>query len=517
MLRLDPEERVKAETVERISMETALLAQAEHISTIFDQLCSKGMDGDLLTDPRIERTRFQCWLDSFGIGPSQRGRPDLSSKFPFNFATFVNVSNMMTDLEEQLTAAATDISSTPRQLVLPIRTLITALHDATPRSFYQSAQQLAEIKMLGTEGLARHATTGYAHDPSSHHLLRAERVKLEIKATEEGPPTETDASTKKYQLEDVPVHAYDLKFQSVGSIEQASGHRANVLIEFKKYDDPIQRTKLFGRMGQLVHISQLANEGQAPGILRCRGFYHDESKGSYGLVYDFPHTSPSGTYMPSPNCENPELLWDILEQASKASPREPIISLGRRFELAYDIATSLSEVHVLGLAYKGLTSANVIFFPTSQQPWNSRPYIVGFRFARPSDHQAFTEGPANDQAMTNYQHPLYTTGVARYRLPYDYYSLGIILLEIGLWRKLDRITTLKGLSQEAVRQKLLATKLPMVAYTMGKKYRAVVQWCIGNDLSSTEDGEEVGCQVKFQNDVLRPLSELSQLGKRGCL
>lgn len=47
-----------------------------------------------------------------------------------------------------------------------------------------------------------------------------------------------------------------------------------------------------------------------------------------------------------------------------------------------------------------------------------------------------TDGPISGAIFQEYQHPEYLR-TGRYRAAYDYYSLGLVLLEIGVWMSLQ--------------------------------------------------------------------------------
>lgn len=66
-----------------------------------------------------------------------------------------------------------------------------------------------------------------------------------------------------------------------------------------------------------------------------------------------------------------------------------------------------------------------------------KPYFIGFNHSRPNSKNAFTDKPPRVPEEWDYQHPQYanSSGV-RFRAEFDYYSIGLVLLEIGLWMRL---------------------------------------------------------------------------------
>ena len=69
-----------------------------------------------------------------------------------------------------------------------------------------------------------------------------------------------------------------------------------------------------------------------------------------------------------------------------------------------------------------------------------KPYFLGYLNSRPSDDSAFSNYVEHALEIA-YQHPDYLGGGGnvQYRLQFDYYRLGLILLEIGRWEYLENI------------------------------------------------------------------------------
>ena len=77
-----------------------------------------------------------------------------------------------------------------------------------------------------------------------------------------------------------------------------------------------------------------------------------------------------------------------------------------------------------------------------------------------------------------YQHPLYHQG-HRFIREFDFYSLGIVLLEIGLWTPLGTMTTRwKYVKLEELRLTLLSKRVPLLSHAMGSGYREAVEACL---------------------------------------
>lgn len=136
-----------------------------------------------------------------------------------------------------------------------------------------------------------------------------------------------------------------------------------------------------------------------------------------------------------------------------------------------------------------LTSSNIAFFPEANTPPAALvkdPYTIGFNRSRPDDALAFTTG-ALEMSDSLHRRPEYRSDGARYRPECDYYSLGIMLLEIGLWTRIKEMTEeWKVSSDRILQQELLARQVPSLAAYMGTAYREAVRVCIAGDFGLDE-------------------------------
>src|SRR5208282_4248069 len=62
---------------------------------------------------------------------------------------------------------------------------------------------------------------------------------------------------------------------------------------------------------------------------------------------------------------------------------------------------------------------------------------------------------------------------ARFRAEYDIYSLGIVLLEIGLWKPFEKQIPDGTLPSDAAR-----TNVTLLGFAMGERYMAAVRKCL---------------------------------------
>ena len=109
------------------------------------------------------------------------------------------------------------------------------------------------------------------------------------------------------------------------------------------------------------------------------------------------------------------------------------------------------------------------------------PYLVNFALVRSFSLASHPmDNSATDWRQLVYMHPGRHGARPRgYVRAYDVYSLGVVLLELGLWRPLERFEReLKGQDGGMMREVLLGVAEEL-GITMGARYREVVKWCLG--------------------------------------
>jgi serine/threonine protein kinase len=247
-----------------------------------------------------------------------------------------------------------------------------------------------------------------------------------------------------------------------------------VLVEFKSYRNWHDReSDVHQRVAAFVQRFSASDLPESLRTLRCIGFYHEPAENSLGIAYEFPSIRPEVRVT---------TLWQLLADDKAARDRKAAKerpSLRSRFDLGYRLASSVYELHSLHWLHKSISSFNIVFFtgPTSSIGQISQcieqPYLVGFEHSRPDEERAFSSQLPKERL--EYHHPDFING-SRYRSEFDYYSLGIVLLEIALWKSVSEIT--KGeswrLPWHAFRERLLVNVVPQVEFYVGPEYRDVV-------------------------------------------
>ncbi|XTI91178.1 hypothetical protein V2W45_1345814, partial [Cenococcum geophilum] len=97
----------------------------------------------------------------------------------------------------------------------------------------------------------------------------------------------------------------------------------------------------------------------------------------------------------------------------------------------------------------------------------------------------------------------------RYVIHYDYYSLGLVLLEIGAWKPLADIikeSRSENLSPERISTKLKTMAEKNLPSTVGEQYSKAVLSCLSDELESKEPESS---SLKFEQQVVRVLASCS--------
>jgi len=141
----------------------------------------------------------------------------------------------------------------------------------------------------------------------------------------------------------------------------------------------------------------------------------------------------------------------------------------------------------------------------------SDPFLVGFNYSREDSSSALTSGGTRNVGQALYYHPSYAQHLElrRFRAEYDYFSVGLVLLEIGLWETLEEMHDDQGRVVEVAGQKrtgkLIEEFIPRLGSTMGGIYRDAVAACLDGSLGS--EVENVPLWNLFEQHVAIPLQQ----------
>lgn len=165
---------------------------------------------------------------------------------------------------------------------------------------------------------------------------------------------------------------------------------------------------------------------------KAEGLYHDEDAQNFHMVI----------LSASVGAANASDIWSlnrsIAESNMKLStaPQIKPPPLDVRMKLALDIAVTVAKFHSVGWLHQGIQSRNIaLAVDPKDGPSYAHPFFLGYSKARPVSVSSFVD---NDPLNNLYRHPARWQPQTGTKIPHtalhDLYSLGIVLLEIGLWK-----------------------------------------------------------------------------------
>jgi serine/threonine protein kinase len=258
-----------------------------------------------------------------------------------------------------------------------------------------------------------------------------------------------------------------------------------VLIEWKKYDPPSDdansRNELHYRMDALVN---LLDPEQTPRpasphvnqVLGCVGYFHEPNEFRFGFLFPLYPLVP----------ERPEAIriysvhqYIAITDEDLAEDQIKRPGLGHQFQLAAGLAFCLWSFHIAGWVHKNISSHQVIYLTQSMADLHlnfGAGVLAGFVHSRPEASQV-TLGPTDGEAEC-YKHPRYLHEV-RFRRAFDYFSLGVVLLELGTWTTMESLRSHHSdLNIEDFQEILLSTYVPMLRERRGGIYENAVRSCL---------------------------------------
>lgn len=297
------------------------------------------------------------------------------------------------------------------------------------------------------------------------------------------------------------------------------GYERQVFIEFVRYNVDWEGPVTEEMMVRIEAIAEMHSQEDKPTDLRslhCIGYFHQAQQHAFCIVYDFPLDPESDDEKTKVYSLNKVL---VLSQNWKERP-----VLEDRYRLAHSLAVSLLEFHTVDWLHKSFSAHNVIFFNNESKAGKNdfnrikaleAPFIIGFSRSRPNEPAAYTNGPEVSSESRIYQHPQYAERKHSYLPEFDYYSLGLIMLEIGLWMPLTYMMGKGSFSSfEEQRLYLLRSRVPLLGHAVGKEYSAAVSVCLRTFGDSTDNKEDdlversESKRLQFSNEVVAKLGRL---------
>lgn len=509
MLRIDPALRPPALEVCRRLRVVAL----KHLCRLIQgQLGQQTGTNGIPFDLAMERERFQIWSAITTGPPAAAAVGGGDAYYPLfeSEGTFNETIGLLTNLRGAVEPMAESYPPTTNvhTIAASLRQINDALSGLLDRPTQAAAAKELELRILTCDDVDRFPLTNYSLDiePSEgdsryHHVAMLAALKHALHLTHASASEQQHRPASEWKFDG--FHLYGTTNRSLETFETArfipdssgSSPPRDVLVQYLVYDakwaDETVGETLFHRLGALVEFLRAAFHEAATAfcVLECLGYVHRPDRHGFGLVFAFPehHVSPS----PAGGAKTPRpISMNQMMRATKNVRLRP--NLGEVFQLAQCLASCLLQYHTIGWLHKSFSSYQVVFFPGAASASSSGrtrnqdcpypvsdPYVVGFDSSRPDKPHEYSEGPKAEAIRTRYQHPLYATGEHRFCPEFDYFSLGYVLLELGLWKPLEEILgpNPPPCQDQSYMGFLLEDVVPAVGQRMGTIYRDAVVAC----------------------------------------
>ncbi|OAX80724.1 serine/threonine protein kinase [Emergomyces africanus] len=259
--------------------------------------------------------------------------------------------------------------------------------------------------------------------------------------------------------------------------------------------------QLFDTLQRLVENSRVSHLG----LLKFVGYFVDMTYSRYAFVYQIPLEMFPLLRQPS------DVLRDVkprplvsLFHSGEGRPDSPIPNLESRFRLAYHLILAVLHLRSQNIVHGNINSNNILVFPDFQVPNKglpgdsssdfSHPYLTSLAQFDSEDKNSVPE----PLSASMYRHPDDRRVITdNSSWAYDLYSLGLVLLEIGLWTPLSKFWKMKY-NNSMFKSRIENVYVKRLAPKCGNSYMQIVQLCLDapNFHLSTEPMTDLGLRIR---------------------
>ncbi|UPK95798.1 hypothetical protein LCI18_006733 [Fusarium solani-melongenae] len=268
---------------------------------------------------------------------------------------------------------------------------------------------------------------------------------------------------------------------------EAKAAQPRILVEFKKIADkgdthldnlaqPVK--ELYGpQLARLLHTAGNYSFRALP----FNSYSWDAKEAQYTFLFDY----PAGTSDLKPKSLNDFMLSN--EPCYK-------LELKQRFHVAQTIARAIGAFHSGGWLHKSIRSHAIKFFYLQENDKCdfSNPYLTDFEFSRPVAGMTRLAPGAVDVDHEVYRHPdRHGSPSTNFNMTHDIYTLGVVLLEIGLWQTARQIYDdivkyemggdAAKITALTIKNAFLQDAKERLAHRMGSAYQEAVVACLDDD------------------------------------
>ena len=512
LLQIKPSERPKAKD---ITLDLFHIAQHE-LYTLIDLLFHK-----VLVIPdlefQVEYERFQLWGEKTGIKVDLRRFRALKNSSESHFETLQTVRKELLKLREEIESLLESKGPRTFRLHYHVQKVIDKLWDMQSTQTRLSMANQLEIRVLSVDDRVQlgaieavFSPTESTADNSMTKSRSAAHRRIGLLAAMKQISLALNNRTQSLKdllLEEQQISnpLQEFHWHYTGIYEPPDGANTQVFVERLVYHESWSGRvdELIQRVENIASICTITSTSLTFPVLTCVGFYHNLGKRVFDIVYKFP-PRPVNPLSSIPDMETPMSLRAIFSKLRKRSERP---SLDQIFAIALQLISFVMTMHKANWLHKNISSYNIIFFPdrfNSMADSMSSPFFTGFNYSRVNLDTEFTQFLSFTQEHSeqfDYQHPIYQRGREPYRQEYDYYSIGIVLLELGFWLPIKQIIRdIRGSSQQVL-EILLKEHVPSLRSLMGNAYAEAVNVCLRVDFGDSSNLVEV--QEAFERKVLQ--------------
>ncbi|OTA95906.1 hypothetical protein M434DRAFT_28402 [Hypoxylon sp. CO27-5] len=196
-------------------------------------------------------------------------------------------------------------------------------------------------------------------------------------------------------------------------------------------------------------------------------------------------------------------------------------TLNARLKIAYKLAEAVFFLHIAGFCHKNITSRSVVILrrfeseddTTLASSTIDEAYLMGFDLIRGIDAKTYKEGTRNrdneEPSRTVwdfdiFQHSTRLEGnrSLRYATAHDIYSLGVVLLELGFWKPLQKVVGRIDENDPSSWTQEFIRVAPSMSHIVGERYNRIVEWCL------SLPGDRNVKDIEFMQNILDPLEEI---------
>ncbi|KAK3897527.1 hypothetical protein C8A05DRAFT_19733 [Staphylotrichum tortipilum] len=429
----------------------------------------------------------------------------------------------------------------------------TQLADMLPPSRSRSFRRRFERELTTSPGMASQLVTldtgsnGPIEDPEELRQARQYRVLISLLERHDGSRVEISdtqngieggigpkTSSPSRFSSPLPLHLRlaDMTFANFPTSactdrEFVSYNQIPAIVEWRYYPNGISAqersyidARVHGLSMQLCQLSAVSDGG----LLSCLGYVHDETNSRYGTLFAYPR-----------GCDASFRPMSLQERLRRDHERHVRCELKERFDLAHSLILVIYRLLSVNWLHRNLSSDSLLLFDASRSQTadggsgGSWLFVCGFarsrrdaqlelsekaptepsRADRSDDHRLYWhpdrvvvfEAAANNRGGSAGTPPCNLLP-SSYRREFDVYSLGILLLEIGLWCPIRRISRdSRSQTPAAFASELRTRYVPELEGRMGKVYARIVAYCLAEgsvkNVSATSNDEYLAQTKRF--------------------